>query len=87
MAVEATEGVSREAIVQALSEAVKRTGWKVSERAGTTIVAIIGRGETRQLEYRSGPRRGAGGNVQTASITPFTARLEIRQGNQVCPVI
>ena len=45
------------------------------------LVAKIGRGETRQLQFRSmgpGPRKES-----TANLTPFTAELQIRRGADV----
>lgn len=83
LAVEASEGVDREAVQNALGEAVRRTGWEVVDRADTTVVAIVGRGETKQLEYRTRVVGGGQAGVETASITPFTAKLEIRRGGQV----
>jgi len=81
VAVETGEQVDREAIQASLSQAAEKAGWKVSDRAPITLVAKIGRGQTQQLQFRSmgaGPR-----TTSTASLTPFTAELEIRSGSDV----
>jgi hypothetical protein len=81
VAVETTEQVDRAAIQASLSEAAEKAGWKVSDRAPITLVAKIGRGTTQQLQFQSmgpGPR-----TKSTASLTPFTAELQIRSGSEV----
>ena len=81
IAVEAAGPVDQAEIKNSLSQAAEKAGWKVSDRAAITLVAKIGRGKTEQLSFRSmgpGPR-----TVSTASLTPFTAELEIRRGATV----
>jgi hypothetical protein len=76
------DGVDRGQIANSLGESISRAGWKVNPRAPTTLVAKIGRGEPQQLNYRSmGQPRDSGGS--TATLTPFTAELEIRRGSDV----
>jgi hypothetical protein len=81
IAVEAAESVDQAAITAALSQAAEKAGWKVNERAPITLVAKIGRGKMQQLQFRS--MGGDSRNVSTASLTPFTAQLEIRSGKDV----
>lgn len=83
IAVEAAAGGVEQAEIQnALSAAAGKAGWKVSDRASITLVAKIGRGKTEQLHFRN--LGGAGARTEsTASITPFTAELEIRRGATV----
>jgi hypothetical protein len=81
IAVEAVGSVDQSEIRASLSEAAERAGWKVGARAPITLVAKIGRGETQQLRYRS--MRGGSRTQSTASLTPFTAQLEIRRGANV----
>jgi hypothetical protein len=79
--VESAEQVDKKEIQSSLTEAVERAGWKASRRAPITLVAKIGRGKTQELHFRSmgiGPR-----TVSTATLTPFTAELEIRRGTDV----
>ena len=81
VAIETAEQVERAAIEESLSQAAEKAGWKVSQRAPITLVAKIGRGKTQQLQYHSmggGPR-----TTSTATLTPFTAELEIRRGKDV----
>jgi len=81
VAVETAEQVDRAAIQASLSQAAEKAGWKVSDRAPITLVAKIGRGKTQPLQFRSmgpGPR-----TTSSASLTPFTAELEIRSGKDV----
>lgn len=81
IAVETTEQVDRAAIQAALSQAAEKAGWKVTDRAPITLVAKIGRGRTQQLQFHNlgpGPR-----TTSSASLTPFTAELEIRSGKDV----
>lgn len=81
IAVEGVTGDDATAVEQALAAAAEKAGWKVSRRAPVTLVARIGRGEQQQLNYRmmgSGSR-----NTSTATLTPFTADLEIRSGQGV----
>lgn len=81
IAVEAAGPVDQAEIKASLSKAAEKAGWKVSDRAPITLVAKIGRGKTQQLSFRSmgpGPR-----TTSTASLTPFTAELEIRRGTTV----
>jgi hypothetical protein len=80
IAVDATVSVDQEEIKASLTEAAEKAGWTVSDRGPVTLVAKIGRGQTRQLKFRSiglGPR-----DISTASITPFTAELQIRRGRE-----
>lgn len=74
-------GVNRDELRAALTKAVEKAGWKVSDQGPITLVAKIGRGPKRQLQYRS--LRGFPRTISTATITPFTAKLEIRQGAKV----
>jgi hypothetical protein len=60
-----------------VAEAAKRAGWTVSDRSPVTLVAKIGRGKPQQLRFRSmgpGPR-----TESTATLTPFTAEMQIRR--------
>lgn len=81
VAVETTEQVDRAAIQASLAQAAEKAGWKVAQRAPITLVAKIGRGKTRELQYHS--LGGGGRTTSTATITPFTAELEIRSGSDV----
>jgi len=85
LAAELIDGVDRAQVLAALRTAVDRTGWKIAEKADIQVVAIIGRGMTEELQYRL-PVPGVDRNsapIQTANLTPFTARLEIRRSGQV----
>lgn len=83
--VKAIEGVDVEDLRAAVATAVEKVSWKVNDQAKITLVATIGRGETKQLEFTKSPAFGApdGGQKTTVSITPFTAKFEIRAGNKV----
>ncbi|MGO8748903.1 MAG: SHD1 domain-containing protein [Thermoguttaceae bacterium] len=81
VAIETTEQVERPAIQASISQAAERAGWKVNDRAPITLVAKIGRGKTRQLQYHS--MGGGSQTTNTATLTPFTVELEIRSGNDV----
>ncbi len=78
-------GIDREMIISALGEAVQKTGWEVANRAETTVVAVIGQGKKQELKYRmmerGTPRSAAA--VETATIKPFTAEIQIRRGDEV----
>lgn len=81
IAVEGAGEADKAAIKASLAKGAEKAGWKVNDRAPITLVAKIGRGKTEQLQFRSmggGPR-----TVSTASLTPFTAALEIRRGATV----
>ena len=81
LAVEDNVGADRNQVLESLSAAVARAGWKVSSEAPITLVARIGRGEPQQLRFRD--IRGGPRDTSTATLTPFTADLEIRKGSQV----
>jgi hypothetical protein len=81
IAVDADVNVDQGEIKASLAEAAEKAGWTVGNRGPVTLVANIGRGETRQLRFRSmgpGPRKES-----TADLTPFTAELQIRRGADV----
>jgi hypothetical protein len=81
IAVDAAVRVDDGEIKASLAEAAEKAGWSVSNRGSVTLVAKIGRGETRELRFRSmgpGPR-----TESTANLTPFTAELQIRRGANV----
>lgn len=82
---EVIPGVDREPILAALREAVEGAGWQVVPKADTVVVAHIAQGKPQQLSYRKmtpgQPRESA--TVETATIKPFTAELQIRRGGQV----
>jgi hypothetical protein len=81
IAVETTQSVNQAEIKASLTQAAEKAGWKVSEHAPVTLVAKIGRGKTEELHFRS---MGGGSRTEsTASLTPFTADLEIRGGSNV----
>ena len=79
---DATGGADQAAIRSSLTAAAEKAGWKVSDTGPITLVAKIGRGKTEELKFRN---LGGGGprTESTASLTPFTAELEIRRGNAV----
>lgn len=81
IAVEGAGAADQAAIKTALSEGARKAGWKVSEQAPIALIAKIGRGKTETLQFRS--MRGDPRKVSTASLTPFTADLEIRRGATV----
>jgi hypothetical protein len=77
--------MDREEMIAALREALAPTGWQIVNRAETTIVAQIGRGEKQELSYqmrKMGESRESG-RTETATITPFTAEIQIRRGGEV----
>ncbi len=76
------DGVDQGQIANSLEESISRAGWKVNRRAPISLVAKIGRGEPQQLNYRlmGQPRDSCS---STATLTPFTAELEIRRGSDV----
>ncbi len=77
--------MDRGEIIAALRDALTPTGWQIVDRAETTIVAQIGRGEEEELSYQmrkmGEPRES--GRKETATITPFTAEIQIRRGGEV----
>lgn len=81
IAVETAQSVNQAEIKASLTQAAEKAGWKVSERASVTLVAKIGRGKTEELHFRS--MGGDSRTESTASLTPFTADLEIRGGGKV----
>ena len=81
IAVEGVAGEDADAIVAALTTAAEKAGWKVSRRAGITLVASIGRGDEQELRYRM--MGGRTQNTSTATLVPFTADLQIRSGAAV----
>ena len=83
--VNAIEGVDVEEFRAAVTTAAEKVGWKVTNQSKITLVATIGRGEIKQLEFTKGVSFGAssGGQKSTVSITPFTAKFEIRAGKDV----
>ena len=75
-------GVDREPIVAALRGAVERAGWKVADQAPVVVVAKMGRGQAQQLRFRRAgisPLFAQPGDITEATLTPFTADLEIRK--------
>ena len=78
-------GTDREMVISALGEAVEKTGWQVVDRAETNVVAIIGQGEEQKLSYRMMERGQSrdSASVETATIRPFTAEIQIRRGGEV----
>lgn len=81
VAVETISGTNPAEIKTALTEAAEKAGWKVSDTAPITLVAKIGRGEPQELLFR---KMGTGlGASSKATLTPFTAELEIRRGTDV----
>ncbi|MHB8898848.1 MAG: SHD1 domain-containing protein [Thermoguttaceae bacterium] len=82
---EVSAGMDRATVIAALREAVSKTGWEIADRADTTIVATIGTGKKADLSYqmREMGRSQAAPRTETASITPFTAELQVRRGGKV----
>ena len=78
-------GMDRQTVISALHEAVSKTGWQIADRADTTIVAKIGLGKKVDLSYqmRSIGQSLESARTETASITPFTAEIQIRRGGEV----
>lgn len=77
--------IDRKEVISALREAVERTGWQIVDRAETTVIAQIGQGEKEQLSYQMrnmGESRDSA-RTETATITPFTAEIQIRRGGDV----
>jgi hypothetical protein len=75
--VEGPDPADQTAIRASLAESAAKAGWKVADNAPITLVAKIGRGKTEQLNFRS---LGSGSRTTSkASLTPFTADLEIRR--------
>ena len=75
-------GVDREPIVAALREAVERAGWKVADQAPVVVVAKLGRGQPQQLRFRRAgvpPIFTQPSDISEATLTPFTADLEIQK--------
>ena len=82
VSVESTvDGIAADEIATALSTSIRRAGWQVSPDAPIRLVAQIGRGESKELKYRS--MRGPTRSTSTATLHPFTAELEIRQNDEV----
>lgn len=81
LAAESIDGVNKDEVLKNLREAVEQTEWKVTPKADTTLVAIVGRAPAKQLQFQA---NGPGGQrTETATITPFTTKMEIRRGGQV----
>ncbi len=79
------EQVDQEAILAGLQEAVERAGWVVDPQAKLEVVASIGRGEAKELEFS---RRAIGtplnrATIEKVTITPFTSELVIGDGRQI----
>lgn len=85
IAVEAPQNVDIEELAEALEVSIKRAGWEVNTNAKLTVAAKIGRGQPYDLEYHNRPFRSPsfGGESHKVQIHPFTASLEIREGNRV----
>jgi hypothetical protein len=81
LGLECPQEIERGPILAALNAAVERTGWKVVPQSDTKVLAIIRRGEPKRLEFRH--PRPSGTWIETVSISPFTARLEVRLGETV----
>lgn len=81
IAIEGVSGSDEKEIQVAPSNAATKAGWTVTTRAPIQLVAKIGRGETQELHYRS--MHGPMNKSSTASLTPFTADLEIRDASSV----
>ena len=65
-----------------LAEAVSNAGWVVNPESPIELIAEIGRGEKRELSYRT-LGTGLRGPVEKASITPYTASLKVIHGKDV----
>lgn len=79
--IEAIEGVDKELMKSALQKAVEKAGWKVSDKSPIQLVANIGRGDERTLNFR---KLGRGiRNTEEVKITPFTASLQVRSADKV----
>ena len=81
LAFELIDGVDDAPLRDALEESTDRAGWKISDDAPVSLVAIVGRGPTETVQYTKG--YGAGAEKLSAKLTPFTAKLEIRDGANV----
>jgi hypothetical protein len=79
---DAAGGVDQAEVKASLSAAAQKAGWSISDTGPITLVAKIGRGKTEELRFRS-LGGGAPRTESTASLTPFTAELEIRRGTTV----
>ena len=82
LAVKSLPEVDESAIRESLQKAVEKAGWRVSAQAPIQVVATITRGDEQKLKFR---QLGAplSGPYETASIRPYRASLEVRQGNQL----
>ncbi len=67
----------------AVATAITKVGWKLDDKATIQLVATIGRGKTEQMKFTKQNFGGGEKETSTVSITPFTAKLEIRSGGQV----
>lgn len=85
IAIESTETVDKQELIDALTTAIERAGWIIAPQAKLTVVAKIGRGKPYPMKYTSRPIGGAlgQGTVTSVEIKPFTATLEIRSGRNV----
>jgi len=75
--VETIAAVNAKEIENALAKAVERAGWINTIGSPIVLTAKIGRGETKELEFRS---FGMGFGTEKASIRPYTASLQVAQG-------
>lgn len=78
--VEVVDGVDKTSVEENLRSAVAETHWEVAQQTDIEVVAVIGRGKQQQLGFRDSRKRGRN---DTAVITPFTARCEIRKAGEV----
>ncbi|MCO6455460.1 MAG: hypothetical protein J5I93_09190 [Pirellulaceae bacterium] len=82
LAVKSLPEVDEAAIRNSLQKAVEKAGWRVASQAPIEVLATITRGDEQTLKFRE---IGAplSGPYDTASIRPYRASLEVRQGNQL----
>ena len=83
--IESTEAVDKKALIEALTTAIERAGWKIKPTAKLIVVGKIGRGKPYSLQYKSNPIGSAttAAQLHNVEIKPFTAMLEIRSGKTV----
>lgn len=73
------EGVDESTMLDALKEAVVRTGWKVVPNSEIKVIATITRGEKQKMNYRpiGASFRSEG---ETVTLKPYRASLKVVRG-------
>lgn len=83
--VETVPGIEKDEVYKAVQHALEQMGWSISDKGELQIIAKIGRAATKTIPYtlRSIGANPNSGQVFNATITPFTAAIELRKNGDV----